>query len=201
MKRYYKRRNRLAISRTLKNSDTLSVKVEYYTNVYVNLSGILTLGGSSTDFVQILTVLNNSSSFTDLDGRYGRYKINGIQMKFDSSLPIPNSNLSLLPQPVFAFYPGVTGSSLGAAPLYNDNKFGTSCTVTTPQIKYIAIPNNFYTASAGGYGTWNTFNSYTSLNGQISVSGSTVLPAPTTTHQIIGTLRITLYVTASSKNA
>lgn len=200
IKRYYKRRNRLAISRTLKNSDTTSVKVEYYTNVHVDTAGNLTLGGVSIDYVNMVNVLNTSSSFTDLISRYGRYKINGIQLKFDSCLPVPNSNLPLLPQPNFAFYPAIIGTSLGAAPLYNDNKFATSCTVTTPQTKYIAFPNNYFTASAGGYGTWNNMNSYTSITGEICVSGATSIGAPSSA-QIIGALRVTVYVTVSSKNA
>lgn len=197
-KRTSRRYARAPMYRALSGVDTTSVKVEYYLSVFTDPSGGIFFNGGNT-FLNIATILAGSTSFTSMVADYARYKFNGLQMRFDTSMPVPNSDLLALPQPVFAFYPQSTSNNAGTAPRFNDNKFAASPAITTPQTKYLPFPNNYFQSAEGGYGTWNNSNDYTSISGQISVTVAAAI-APTTNSHVLGVLRITFYMSASTKN-
>lgn len=200
-KKYVRRYRRYPMYKSVKNADTTNIKCEFYDAIRYTTGGQFISALSSTDYYTVATMFAQSTSFTDIATRYARYRVNGIQYRYEIVLNVPSTAYPELNSPTFAFYPQTTGSSVGSAPLYNDMKFSPTATSTTVQTKYIWFPDNYFQSSNGGYGTWNNMSDYSSIGGQVSFyrSNTFVVPPPSAT-QTVGYVRITFYITASTKN-
>lgn len=203
-RRYNNRKNRRSYNGLYsanKLKDSLILKAEAYTQIGYSTSGtqpVYSTGSANNLAVNVL--LQSAESFAQEAGSYGRYKITGMSIRYDSVMTPNSAALLQNIYPIFycAFYPQFVASDVGDNPLFNDKKFALSNTVTTPQVKYIKFPDNYFTASNGGYGTWNTTQTYTSLAGQFCIRSAT--PVTSSGTPTCGTIRFTFYIIMSSKN-
>jgi hypothetical protein len=199
-KKFVTKRTYTRVNRGIRGDDTTSIKCEAYDGVQL-INGFFDVNfqTSANSYWDINAMLTASTSFQDMISRYGRYKISGIGLRYDSNVTNQSSTFQTLPIPAIAFYPNATSSALGTAPLYNDKRVQFSSTTSSPQSKYWKFPDNYFTSSSGGYGTWNNINTYSTLVGQLSVANP---PIPTSVGVAtrIGTLRVTLYILFSGKN-
>lgn len=212
LRRYGKKRSKFAkkfvakrmysrVNRGIRGDDTTSVKCEAYDGIQLtNGSFDVDFETSANTYWNINTILTVSTSFQDMILRYGRYKISGIALRYDSNVTNQSGVFECLPLPAVAFYPNSTSGILGSAPLYNDKRAQFSSTTTSPQTKFWKFPDNYFNSSAGGYGTWNNINTYASIVGQLSVANPPITTSVGSTTRM-GTLRVTLYVVFSGKNA
>lgn len=188
------------IARQPRFDDIVSLKCECYGAVQIPNGSIASQFQDTTqNYYNIPTLLNTSGSFTDMITRYSRYRINGMSIRFDSCILSNVTTLTQLPLINIAFYPQAASSNLGDGPLYNDKKgvFNPACLV--PQTKYWRFPENFFTASSGGYGTWNDIAAWATLTGQLSVYNPALTYNATAT-TVVGMLRVTFYIQFASKN-
>lgn len=200
-KKFTRKRTNFRVRRQLSSDDSLRIKAEHYSGIDVLIGTALpTFDATGTGSFNIRSVLLSAPSFTDNASRYGRYRINGMSIRFDSNLITPNTILTCLPMPVIAFYPQTASVALGDAPLYNDKKAQFSCCTTTPQTKYWNFPNQFMDSSSGGYGVWNDTAGYSSILGMLGLTCYLGSANATATIRV-GTIRITLYITLASRNS
>ena len=141
MKRYVARRSRVV--RNNIDSDATMVKCEAYDQITINS------GASSPMFIQsggtyvnILTLLQSSTSFQDNIGFWGRYKIVGMNVRASPGASIPTLDSAFAncaPTSSLAFYPHLTSTALGANPAYNDQKLLLDPSLTVPR-QSIEVP-------------------------------------------------------------
>lgn len=202
-KTYVKKRryaSKFTIPKKIAVNDSISVKCEYYdTAGYVSSGSVPTV--STLQYINVTTILAGSTTFTDMVVRYGRFKMTGLAIRYDSTLDsVKAASLdNNYPVVCFAFYPQLSTQSLGTAILANDQKAYFGSNVTIPQTHYWRFPENYFVSGNGGYGTWNNSSLYASMPGQISISSPTtgiVANAVTT----IGSIKLVFYVTFSTKN-
>lgn len=184
--------------RNQRNDDTTNVKIEYSDEVIVpNGTSLATISGLT--YMNIKHILSNSTAWLDVSARYARYKINGLQIRYDTcSTTLPATLPTDFPISNFAFFPQSVSGALGDAPYYNDKKFTCNPSFTSPQSKYWSFPDGYFSASSGGYGTWNNVTDYSTIIGQVSTYNFPIFAATADTRVAI--IRFTLYVTMSSKN-
>lgn len=199
-RRTYTNRYNTRYYRSIKNNDTTSVKCELNSGLsIVNTAQHTTFDTGAASYLTISTILNNSVSFQDMTGRYARYKITGIALRFDSVVLERPSTLPQLPIISCAFYPQTSGSHLADSPMSNDKRAIFNPVVSTSQTKYWRFPENYFSSSNGGYGTWNNMTSYASLPGQISIYNPN-LTANATADTRFANLCVTVYTIFSNKN-
>jgi len=199
-KKYVAKRMYSRINRGIRGDDTTSVKCEAYDGIQLVAGNFDTVFETSANsYWNINSILALSTSFQDMTTRYGRYKISGIALRYDSNVTNQSGVFECLPIPAVAFYPNATSATLGTSPLFNDKRVQFSSTTTAPQTKFWKFPDNYFTSSAGGYGTWNNINTYASMVGQLAVANPPITTSVGSTTRM-GTLRVTLYVVFSGKN-
>lgn len=198
----YKSFMKIPVPRSLIDLDTTSVKCEFFNSlIYANAGTQPIFQNTSLSYINVAAVLINSVTFQDMVTRYGRYKITGMSLRFDATLDsVGAGNLDNHYPPIgLAFYPQIIGSPLGTAILANDAKAYFGSSITVPQTKYWRFPDQFFDASAGGYGVWNNSSSYSSITGQISLA-SPISNITANAQTILGEVKFVLYVLFSSKN-
>lgn len=195
-----KRRVFKRVPRGIRSGDTVSVKVEYYDSLRLPVGGSDYVFINGNQWHNVPTCLQGSTSFTSMTNEYARYKITGIvatvtKVIGDNGLTAVGN---VLPSGAIAFYPQNTAIMLGDGPLYNDQKFAFEAYARTSQSKYWRFKDNYFDASAGGYGTWNSVSSYTTLSGQFSVANIGLFNTTTTTNCFL--VKFTFYVTFATKS-
>jgi len=199
-KKFTSKRRITRISRPIRNGEnSVSIKCECFNAVeLLNGSQRPSFVANSLQYWNLRDALPLSDSFINAAGLYMRYKITGIALRFDSILTWPTSSVPTLPICYMGFFPGKTSASLGNTVLFNDKAATFSVAATAPQFKYWKFPNNYFTASTGGIGTWNDVQSYASITGQISIDSVAVQNAASA-RTTIAEVRMIVYVEFSSK--
>jgi len=199
-KRFAPKRRHTRISRPVRNGEnTVSIKCECFNAVeLLNGQNRPSFVLNSLQYWNLQAALASSDSFINAAGLYMRYKITGISLRFDSILTWPTTSVPSLPICYVAFFPGKTSQSLGNTVLFNDKAATFSCAATSPQTKYWRFPNNYFTASTGGIGTWNDVNSYASITGQLSLD-SVAVQANASARTTVAEIRMIVYVQFSSR--
>ena len=199
MKRYVARRSRVV--RNNIDSDATMVKCEAYDQITINAGAsspaFLQSGGT---YVNILTLLQSSTSFQDNIGFWGRYKILGINVRASPGASIPTLDSSFAncaPTSSLAFYPHLTSTALGANPAYNDQKLLLDPSLTLPQTKYWKFHDNYFDNGSSGFGVWTSTQSGVQT-GQLSCTLNIPVVALSTT--ALFNVRTTFYVLFSTRN-
>ena len=155
MKRFVARRSRVV--RHNIDPDSTMVKCEAYDQITINAgasSPAFLLSGST--YVNILTLLQSSTSFQDNIGLWGRYKIVGMNVRASvgTSISVLDSSFTnCAPTSSLAFYPHIITTSVGANPAYNDQKL-LDPSLSVPQTKYWKFHDNYFDNGASGFGVW-----------------------------------------------
>lgn len=162
------------VPRSIGRSDTLTtVKCEFYSPVTFFVGSVQPLFDGHA-YLNVSNVLNQSASFQDMVLRYGRFKITGITIRFDSSFS-QNDATSFderFPPIAVVFYPHKKSFSAGELPLHSDQKayLSTSLNQTGLQTYSWKFKDNYFESSSGGYGTWNNSSTFIDMPGQFSMA-------------------------------
>ena len=199
MKRFVARRSR--IMRNNIDIDSSMVKCEAYDQITINsgaTSPIFFQSGNT--FVNLLTMLNLSSSFQENIPIFGRYKIVGMNIR--ASLGAALSTLdsaftNCAPTLSLAFYPQLAGTSLGVNPAYNDQKLLLDPSLSVPQTKYWKFHDNYFDNGASGFGVWTNTTSGVQT-GQLSCTLNMPVTASSTT--ALFNVRTTFYILFATRN-
>lgn len=199
MKRYVARRSRVV--RNNIDPDAAMVKCEAYDQITINngASSPIFLQSSNT-YVNILTLLQSSTSFQDNIGFWGRYKIVGINVRASAGASIPTLDSAFTncaPTLSLAFYPHIITTAVGSNPAYNDQKLLLDPSLTVPQTKYWKFHDNYFDNGASGFGVWTNTQGGVQT-GQLSCTLNIPVIALSTT--ALFNLRTTFYVLFSTRN-
>ena len=125
MKRYVARRSRVV--RNNIDSDATMVKCEAYDQISINAAASSPMFyQSSSTYVNILTLLQSSTSFMDNIGHWGRYKILGMNVRASLGASIntlDSAFTNCAPTLSLAFYPHLITTAVGSNPAYNDQVY------------------------------------------------------------------------------
>ena len=199
MKRYVARRSRVV--RNNIDPDSTMVKCEAYDQITINngASSPMFLQSGGT-YVNILTLLQSSTSFQDNIGFWGRYKIVGINVRASAGASIPTLDSAFAncaPTSSLAFYPHIISTALGSNPAYNDQKLLLDPSLTVPQTKYWKFHDNYFDNGSSGFGVW-TNTQGGGQTGQLSCTLNIPVVALSTT--ALFNIRTTFYVLFSTRN-
>ena len=207
MKRFARRKargyNSSLSGRYLLSNDISRAQIEFYDQIAIATGGnTARFATSSAAYYNIAAILGNSVSFQELFPIYARFKITGLSVRCSiaQSLDVICTNIATgAPSCSLAFYPNLTGTTLGSEPSFNDHKMMIEPGLTSVQTKYWKFPDNYFEGPSYGFGVWSQCNGYASQIGQLSVTCNKT-PAPATTSTYLFNTRLTLYVTFSDKN-
>lgn len=199
MKRFVARRSRVV--RHNIDPDSTMVKCEAYDQITINAGATSPIFlQSNNTHVNILTLMQSSTSFQDNIGFWGRYKIVGMNVRasvgasiatFDSAFTNAAPTFSL------AFYPHINTTAVGANPAYNDQKLLLDPSLTVPQTKYWKFHDNYFDNGASGFGVWTNTQGGVQT-GQLSCTLNIPVAALSTT--ALFNVRTTFYVLFATRN-
>lgn len=198
MKRYVARRNR--VNRPI-DPDASMVKCEAYDQMSIN-SGALSpiFLQSNNTYVNILTLLQSSTSFQENIAVYGRYKIVGINVRASvgaSIATLDSAFTNCAPTLSLAFYPQLISTALGSNPAYNDGKLLLDPSLTVSQTKYWKFHDNYFDNGASGFGVWTSSQSGVQT-GQLSCTLNIPIAALSTA--ALFNIRTTFYILFATRN-
>ena len=161
MKRYVARRSR--IIRDNIDVDGGMIKCEAYDQITINSGATSPIFFQSTNtFVNLLTLIQSSSSFQENIPIFGRYKIVGMNIRASLGAAIASLDAAFpkcAPTLILAFYPQLAGTALGVNPAYNDQKLLLDPSLAVPQTKYWKFHDNYFDNGASGFGVWTSTTS------------------------------------------
>lgn len=199
MKRFVARRSRVV--RNNIDSDATMVKCEAYDQITINNGATSPIFLQSTNtYVNILTLLQSSTSFQDNIGFWGRYKIVGINVRVSSGASVATLDSAFAncaPTSSLAFYPQLTTTALGSNPAYNDQKLLLDPSLTVPQTKYWKFHDNYFDNGASGFGVWTNTQGGVQT-GQLSCTLNIPVVALSTT--ALFNVRTTFYILFATRN-
>ena len=124
------------------------IKCEAYDQITINSGATSPIFFQSTNtFVNLLTLIQSSSSFQENIPRFGRYKIVGMNIRASLGSAISTLDAAFLncaPTLSLAFYPQLAGTALGVNPAYNDQKLLLDPSLAVPQTKYWKFHDNYF---------------------------------------------------------
>ena len=125
MHRYVARRSRIIRNNT--DVDGGLIKCEAYDQITINSGATSPIFFQSTNtFVNLLTLIQSSSSFQENIPIFGRYKIVGMNIRASLGAAISTLDAAFTncaPTLSLAFYPQLINTALGVNPAYNDQKY------------------------------------------------------------------------------
>lgn len=137
---------------------------------------------SGFDFLNLTTILANSSEFISRQVQYSYYKLNGMKVILTRRwidpvlLGVTDTTpgwLSLsqgLPKLSINFYPNIQSTTVGQSVANADSSFDFSPYLSREQSHYIPFPKDFTTGSnSQGLGVWNACNSYSTISGELAL--------------------------------
>ena len=199
MKRFVARRSR--VMRNNIDIDSSMVKCEAYDQITINsgaTSPIFLQSGNT--FVNLLTLLNLSSSFQENIPIFGRYKIVGINIRASLGAALATLDTAFTncaPTLSLAFYPQLINTSLGVNPAFNDSKLLLDPSLSVPQIKYWKFNDNYFDNGASGFGVWTNTTSGVQT-GQLSCTLN--IPATASSTTALFNVRTTFYILFATRN-
>jgi len=195
-----------------------SIKCTYNDTIYLppglNAYKIL---ATTSDYLNMVSILAGSAEFTTRKDQYSYYKINGIAFIFTRkfldpiaygvngvSKGITQSTYDLGMEDMSCnFYPANASlANLGVRVENAESSFKVAPYSWDKQRHYVAFPTNFSVgAGSSGYGTWNQCNAYTSILGQLSIFNSGECCTPSTSGGIyIWDMEVEVYVSFCNSN-
>ena len=199
MKRFVARRSRVV--RNNIDPDSTMVKCEAYDQITINAGAASPIFlQSSNTHVNILTLLQSSTSYQDNIGFWGRYKIVGINVRASAGSSIATLDSAFAncaPTLSLAFYPHLTSTALGSNPAYNDQKLLLDPSLTVPQTKYWKFHDNYFDNGASGFGVWTNTQGGVQT-GQLSCTLN--IPVVSLGTTALFNVRTTFYVLFSTRN-
>jgi len=145
-------------------------------NISLNTSGQIITQFSANNYVNFVTILNQSVFATDYQS-YGRYKILNVSVSLTPIDSLSGYTINFLQSPAVAccVFPNTVNLNLGTLIKDNDNSFVAYGGLNYTQAKQWNFDNGFLTDKNLGLGTWNNSLDYGLQMGQISfleVTGS-----------------------------
>lgn len=199
MKRFVARRSRVV--RNNIDPDSTMVKCEAYDQITINAGAASPIFlQSSNTYVNILTLLQSSTSYQDNIGFWGRYKIVGINVRASSGSSVATLDSAFTncaPTLSLAFYPQLITTALGSNPAYNDQKLLLDPSLTVPQTKYWKFHDNYFDNGASGFGVWTNTQGGVQT-GQLSCTLN--IPVAALSTAALFNVRTTFYVLFSTRN-
>lgn len=184
------------------SGDFNKVKCELYDTIGVaGTTDRFTFQNNGQQYMPLATVLSTSSSFAEYYPDYVRYKITGVRIDL-SNCNSPEHLRTIFtygaPGCAVAFYPQNTTQGMADAPRNKDNNLVVFPNVTSVQSKYWNVPDSLIDTGAGGLGTWNSTNNWSSQTGQLHLAPlETGNNAASSINVFL--IRIIVYVTFSTK--
>ena len=199
MKRFVARRSR--VMRNNLDLDLSMVKCEAYDQITINSGATSPIFlQSSNTFVNLLTLLQSSSSFQENIPIFGRYKIVGMNIRASLGASITTLDTAFTncaPTLSLAFYPQLASTALGVNPAFNDSKLLLDPSLSVPQVKYWKFQDNYFDNGASGFGVWTNTTSGIQT-GQLSCTLNIPIAALSTTS--LFNVRTTFYILFATRN-
>ena len=199
MKRYVARRSRIIRNNT--DVDGGLIKCEAYDQITINSGATSPIFYQSTNtFVNLLTLIQSSSSFQENIPIFGRYKIVGMNIRASLGAAISTLDAAFTncaPTLSLAFYPQLINTALGVNPAYNDQKLLLDPSLAVPQTKYWKFHDNYFDNGASGFGVWTNTTSGVQT-GQLSCTLN--IPAAAAATTALFNIRTTFYVLFATRN-
>lgn len=195
--RLYRRTYR--IPRNSFQSDQMSLKAEYFTNITtVNGSSTLQFTLGPQTYVTYASVLTNSASFQAFINLFQRYKIVGCAVRVNYCIGVTDMSATIGFAPNIALTPyTASGSNYGVGAATNDHRMILEAGTTVPRSKYWRYGSNFVAGGSAGLGEWNDVNNASTQLGQISCAMIPARSAGSAT--VIANVSIILYVIFGDK--
>ena len=169
------------------NASSFTVNVEYGDRIqYTTGSSTPQFQSNTLSYVNVFTMLNAETSFTEMASRFSMYRINGLKIEARSVFE-PSSGTNLEHQVLWmGFFPSTTSVYIGLSPVSNYDKSLIMATTQTLMSRKQTFYNNFFEGTGGGgFGTWNSVGSVSNLVGSIQISGTTPRVAFGTTTSVV----------------
>jgi len=171
--RFYGKKKSFPRYKSIKG-DYNSVKAELYDTVGVTGPGSTFLfQNNGYAYMPLVTVLSTSPSFAEYQPDYVRYKITGVSVSFSNCSSPEHLRTTFTygaPGMACAFYPQNTTQGMSTAPRNKDNNIIVFPNVTSVQSKYWPVQDSLIDTGAGGLGTWNSCNNWSSQTGQLHLA-------------------------------
>ena len=177
MQRSKKRTNRKSkASRTRiykqPNSSIFNVNVESIMTLRIQNLGtaIGCQENSNLTYRNVADMLTSSATFSEMSSRFSMYRLNGVKIECRS---IHEPTTANIPEYIIfglGFFPASTSTAIGSNQVMNYDKSLIMSTNQTLMSRKQTFYNNYFEGTgSGGYGTWNSSGSVSSLVGSIQL--------------------------------
>lgn len=194
MQRSKKRTNRKPKSSRSKiykqpNSSIFNINVEAIMTIRIQNLGN-TVGcneNSNLVYRNVSDMLTSSATFSEMSSRFSMYRINALKIECRSIHEPVSTNIPEYIIFGLGFFPASTSTSIGSNQVMNYDKSLIMSTNQTLMSRKQTFYNNYFEGTgSGGYGTWNSSGSVSSLVGSIQLGNY----SPSTTASSTFTLAI-----------
>lgn len=182
------------------NSTIFNVNVETSPLVKINTgTNNIVFTYTGLKYLDVASIFASSTTFTEMSARFSMYRINSLKIEFRSLFSPPTNSVNEHQFVAVGFFPSTTASAIGDAQVMYYDKSLTASTMQSLMSRKQTFYNNYFEGTgAGGYGTWNSVSSVSSMTGSIQLgqqNGTNTASANTT----IAILRIIFNVTFKEK--